>query len=103
MWAQEHNGCKTWGGNSWLLEQSSCVLTPVVHVVLACWRSLSGNAQALVDMAYLQRRHTVRIRRARRLLYGLGVVCQRSRQVALNAEGAHHLIVGWTGGASSPQ
>jgi hypothetical protein len=52
MWAQKHNGCKTWGSNSWLLEQSSRILTPVVRVVLACWGSLSGKAQELVDIAY---------------------------------------------------
>jgi hypothetical protein len=52
MWAQEHNGCKTWGSNSWLLEQSSRVLTPVVRVGLACWGSLSCNAQTLVDIEY---------------------------------------------------
>jgi hypothetical protein len=52
MWAQEHNGCKTWGSNTWLLEQSSCALTLVVRVVLVCWGSFPSNAQVLVDIAY---------------------------------------------------
>jgi hypothetical protein len=94
MWAQEHDGCKIWGSNSCLLEQSSRALTPTVRVVLVCWGSFPGNAQVLVDIAYLRillHGHTVRIRRARRLLHGLGVVCQRSGQDALNTEGAHHL------------
>jgi hypothetical protein len=78
MWAQEHDGCKTWGSNSCLLEQSSRALTPVIRVVLVCWGSFPSNAQVLVDIAYLrilQDGHTVRIRRARRLLHGLGAVC----------------------------
>jgi hypothetical protein len=52
MWAQEHNGCKTWGSNSWMLEQSSYALIPVIRIVLACWGSFPGNAQVLVDIAY---------------------------------------------------
>ena len=40
------------------------------------------------------------------VLFGNGLdrhaVCQRSGQDTLNAEGAHHLSAGWSGGASSP-
>jgi hypothetical protein len=64
-----------------LLEQSSHALTPAIRVVLVCWGSFPGNAQVLVDIAYLrilQHGHTVQIRRARLLLHGLGAVCQRS-------------------------
>jgi hypothetical protein len=70
MWAQEHDGCKTWGSNSCLLEQSSRALTPAVRVVLVCWGSFPGNAQVLVDITYLcilQHGHNVRIGQARRL------------------------------------
>jgi hypothetical protein len=40
---------------------------------------------------------------ARRLQDGLDAACQLSGQVTINAEAAHRLSAGWTGGASSPQ
>jgi hypothetical protein len=41
------------------------------------------------------------------VLFGNGLdrhaACQLSGQVTINAEAAHHLSAGWTGGTSSPQ
>jgi hypothetical protein len=50
--AQEHNGCKTWGNNSLLLEQSSYALTFVVRVVLVClgkllWQCTSAGGHSV--------------------------------------------------------
>ena len=39
----------------------------------------------------------------RHLQSGPGAACQRSGHDAINAEGAHRLSAGWSGGASFPQ